>query len=179
MALKSTVYRMNLHISDMNRAHFGEYPVTLARHPSETEERLMMRIVAFCLYADDALRFGQGLSSADEPDLVLADLTGALKLWIEVGLPEARWIGKALSKAERVAVLAYGSNASRWLKSMENELRDARASGRLTLARIEADQPALLQKMARRNATLSCTIQDDSLWLTGDHDTVALSVIRG
>jgi uncharacterized protein YaeQ len=179
MALKSTVYRLNLHVSDMNRAHFAEYPITLARHPSETAERLMMRIVAFCLFADEALRFGAGLSSAGEPDLVLADLTGAIKLWIEVGLPEARWIGKALSKAERVAVLSYGNNAGRWFKAMDNEMPDARASGRLSLILAKAEQPVVLERLAQRNATLSCSIQDDMMWLTGESETAALSLVKG
>jgi uncharacterized protein YaeQ len=176
MALKSTVYRINLHVCDMNLSHFAEYPLTLARHPSETAERLMMRVIAFALFADESLRFGAGLSSADEPDLVLADLTGAIKLWIEVGLPEVRWISKALSKAEKVVVVAYGGNARRWFRSLETEFVEARRSGRLALVVVTTDDGALFQGLATRNAQLSVTIQDDQLWLTGESGTVALSV---
>ena len=88
MALKSTVYKADLHIADMDRQYYQQHSLTLARHPSETEERLMVRLLAFVLHAAERLEFGQGLSTDDEPDLWLKDLTGAIELWIDVGLPD-------------------------------------------------------------------------------------------
>ena len=90
MAVKATIYKAELQVSDMDRNHYQAYPLTLAQHPSETEERLMIRLLAFALNADPALAFGRGISTDDEPDLWLKDLTGQVELWIEVGQPDER-----------------------------------------------------------------------------------------
>src|SRR6202158_1745520 len=95
MALKATIFKADLQISDMDRHYYQSHPLTIARHPSETDERMMIRVLAFALNADDALEFGRGLSSEGEPDLVKRDLTGAIDLWIDVGLPDEREIRKA------------------------------------------------------------------------------------
>src|SRR6476661_4765293 len=99
MALKSTIFKASLQVSDLDRNHFGTHELTIARHPSETDERMMVRILAFALDADERLEFGRGLSSEDEPDLVLRDLTGEIKLWIEVGLPDERDMRKASGRS--------------------------------------------------------------------------------
>jgi uncharacterized protein YaeQ len=172
MALKSTVYRMQLGLSDLNRGHYAQYPLTIARHPSETVGRLMMRVVAFYLFADERLRFGAGLSNAEEPDLVLEDLTGNITLWVEVGMPEPRWVGKALSKSERVSVLVFGGSSARWLKSLEEQFPNRADMPRLqVLQAIPADQAAF-ERLAERNAQLTCTVQDDTIWLAAGNDTV-------
>jgi uncharacterized protein YaeQ len=88
MALSSTIFKVELSIADVDRGYYGEHTLTLARHPSETDERLMVRLVAFAHAAADGLAFGRGLSTEDEPDLVLTVLTGAIRLWIDVGLPD-------------------------------------------------------------------------------------------
>src|SRR6476620_1752727 len=98
MALKSTIYKAEVQIADMDRPYYGDHALTLARHPSETEERLMMRLLAFIRHADAALQFGKGLSDADEPDLWQKDLTGAIQLWIEVGNPDERRILRACGR---------------------------------------------------------------------------------
>src|SRR5579862_4807535 len=101
MALKSTICKATLQVADMDRHYYAEHALTIARHPSETDERMMIRCVAFALHASDALEFGRGLSDAEEPDLLQRDLTGALQLWIEVGQPDERSILKACGRAER------------------------------------------------------------------------------
>ena len=88
MAIKSTIYKIDLQIADMDRNYYALHNLTLARHPSETDERLMVRLIAFTLYANEALTFGKGLSDDEEPDLWQKDLTGAIQLWIDVGLPD-------------------------------------------------------------------------------------------
>lgn len=176
MALKSTVYRMQLGLSDLNRGHYAQYPLTIARHPSETAARLMMRVVAFCLFADERLRFGAGLSNAEEPDLLLEDLTGNITLWVEVGMPEPRWIGKALSKSERVSVLVFGGSSQRWLKSLEEQFPNRAEMPRLqVLQAVPADQAAF-ERLAERNAQLTCTVQDDTIWLAAGNDTVEVQL---
>ena len=92
MAIKSTIFKVELQLADLDRGHFSEYGLTIARHPSETDERMMVRILAFALYADEALCFGRGLSDEDEPALCIKDLTGAMRLWIHVGLPDEKLI---------------------------------------------------------------------------------------
>src|SRR5690242_19000260 len=106
MALKSTVFKATLEIADIDRGYYATHNRTLARHPSETDERLMMRLLAFALYADERLEFGKGLSSTDEPALWQKNLDGTIKTWIDVGLPDERILRRAAGRAEQVIVLA-------------------------------------------------------------------------
>jgi uncharacterized protein YaeQ len=117
MALKSTVFKVELQISDMDRHYYQTHPLTIARHPSETDERMMARVLAFALNADDALAFGKGLSSDDEPDLWRKDLTGEVDLWIELGQPDEPAIRRAAGRSRRVIVYTYsGRSADVWWK---------------------------------------------------------------
>ena len=108
MAIKATVFKAAIQIADMSCYYYADHALTLARHPSETDERMMVRLLAFALYADDALIFGNGMSSGEEPDLWSKDLTGAIECWIEVGLPDERIIRKASGRADEVVVVSYG-----------------------------------------------------------------------
>src|SRR5688572_3604365 len=112
MALKATIFKARLQVSDMDRNHYATHALTLARHPSETDERMMVRLLAFALDADEALEFGRGLSAEDEPDLVRRDLTGVIQLWIEVGLPDERDLRKACGRARAVKVYTYGGRSA-------------------------------------------------------------------
>ena len=108
MAIKATIFKTELQVSDMDRGYYRDHTLTLARHPSETDERMMVRLLAFALHADEALLFGRGLSTDDEPDLWQKDLTGAVELWIDVGLPTEKDIRKACGRARQVVVYCYG-----------------------------------------------------------------------
>ena len=115
MALNATIYKVELQISDMDRHYYATHALTLARHPSETDERMMVRLLAFALYADDRLEFGKGLSTEDEPDLWLRDLTGEIQLWIDLGQPDEQRIRKACGRARQVVVIGYsGRGAEIW-----------------------------------------------------------------
>ena len=109
MALKSTIYKAELQIANMDRHYYGDHSLTIARHPSETDERMMVRVAAFALFASERLEFCKGLSDTDEPDLWQKDLTGAIETWIEVGQPDERRIAKASGRADEVIVIAYGA----------------------------------------------------------------------
>eukprot|EP01034_Spumella_vulgaris_P020043 gene20043-25666_t len=98
MALKSTIFKVELQLADLDRSHFGEYALTIARHPSENDQRMMVRLLAFALFASESLAFGRGLSSEDEADLADIDLTGAIERWIDVGLPDERNIRRACGR---------------------------------------------------------------------------------
>jgi uncharacterized protein YaeQ len=172
MALRSIVYRADLTISDLDRGVYGQHALTLARHPSETEERLMVRLLAFALHADERLAFGRGLSTEDEPDLWQHDDTGLIVRWIDVGLPDLRAIRKACGRAREVVVLAYGA---RRVDAWWSENGDAlSALSNLRVCTLTAEDTAALETLAARSMTLTCTIQDGHVWLAGETGTVEL-----
>ena len=114
MAQKATVCKATLQIADIDRGLYADHALTLARHPSETDERMMVRLLAFalCVPADDrdgALEFAKGMWDPDEPELWQKDLTGRIVQWIEVGQPEERRLAKASGRADRVSVFAFGT----------------------------------------------------------------------
>jgi len=102
MALNATIFKAVLQIADMDRNYYRDHALTIARHPSETDERMMVRLLAFVLHAHEALSFGKGLSADGEPDLWQKDLTGAIELWIDVGQPDEKSIRKACGRAKQV-----------------------------------------------------------------------------
>ena len=164
MALKATIFKAQLQVSDMDRNHFGTHALTLARHPSETDERMMVRMLAFALDAGEALEFGRGLSAEDEADLVLKDLTGAIALWIEVGLPDERELRKACGRARAVKVYAYGGRAAQLWRA-----QNAAALSRLTNLSVVEVPPEVsngLAAWAERGMRLEATIQDGHVWLS-------------
>ena len=113
MALRATIHKADLHVADSDRHYYGSHSLTIAKHPSETEERMMIRIIAFALQANEDLTFTKGLSDTDEPDLWIKDLTDAIKLWIEIGQPDERRILKACGRADQVIVYCYGGQTSK------------------------------------------------------------------
>ena len=125
MALKATIFKADLSIADMDRNYYADHALTLARHPSETDERMMVRLAAFALNAHERLAFGGGISTEDEPALWRRDLTGAIEQWIDVGLPEARDLRRACGRASEVIVYAYGGRAV--ARAMQEQLHDPHA----------------------------------------------------
>ena len=170
MALKSTIFKAELQVSDLDRNYFATHSLTIARHPSETDERMMVRLLAFALNADERLEFGRGLSSEDEPDLVKTDLTGAIDLWIDVGLPDERAVRKAAGRAREVKVYAYGGRSvALWWA--ENEAALARCAN-VTAFEIPEDVADSMTALAARNMRLDCTIQDAQVWLAANGQTL-------
>lgn len=176
MALKSTVFRAELQVSDLDRHYYAAHALTLARHPSETDERMMVRLLAFALFAGERLEFGRGLSTEDEPALWRKDLTGAVELWIEVGLPDERTLRRACGRAERVAVLCYGGRgADLWWAQNRDRLERLR---NLAVMLLPAPATQALAALARRSMSLQCTIQDGQAWLTEGERTVHVDPLR-
>jgi uncharacterized protein YaeQ len=165
MAIKATVFKATLQIADMDRHYYADHALTLARHPSETDERMMTRLLAFALYADDALVFGKGISSDDEPALWHKDLTGAIERWIEVGLPDERVIRKACGRANQVVVIGYGRAAGIWWN--ENRDRLLRLHN-LTVLKLNSETTLALAALASRTMQLQCTIQEGHIMITSD-----------
>ncbi|MDX8379289.1 MAG: YaeQ family protein [Gallionella sp.] len=171
MAIKATVFKATLQIADMDRYYYADHPLTLARHPSETDERMMVRLLAYALFADDALSFAQGISGEDEPDLWHKDLTGAIKRWIVVGLPDERAIRKACGRADQVVVISYGRAADIWWN--ENRSKLTRLSN-LCVLRLPTDATQELAKLASRTMQLQCSIQEGSIMMTSDNGVIAI-----
>jgi uncharacterized protein YaeQ len=170
MALKSTIYKADLQVSDMDRNYFGQHALTVARHPSETDERLMVRLLAFALFAEERLEFGRGLSQDDEPDLWLKELTGEIDLWIDLGQPEEARIRKACGRALKAVVVTYsGRSADIW---WEKNAASLARSGNLTVIDIAAETVAALTTLMARTMRLNVMIQDGEVQVLGGDVTV-------
>ncbi|HEB27427.1 MAG TPA: YaeQ family protein [Porticoccus sp.] len=179
MALKATVFKVELQISDMDRSYFQSHSLTVARHPSETDERMMVRLLAFALNAhfslntSEPLQFTKGLSSDDEPDLWLKNLRGGIERWIEVGLPDKRRIRKGCNQAEQMAIYTYGErSATIWWKNIENDL--ARFDN-LSIYYLSAEDTAVIANMVGRNMSLQATVQDGDIWFGDESNTIMVS----
>jgi uncharacterized protein YaeQ len=170
MALKATIYKVNLQMADMDRNYYEQHTLTLAQHPSETAERLMIRLLAFAIYANEALTFGNGISDG-EPALWQKDLTGEIELWIELGQPEERTIRKACGRAKQVVLFLYGASGELWWKNNQNEFIDKK---NLTVIQLAYKDTQALAAMLERSMELACNIQDGQVSLS--NGTVALEI---
>ncbi len=176
MALNSTIHKVELQISDMDRQYYATHALTLARHPSETEERLMVRLLAFALYADDRLEFGKGISDEDEPALWRKAYTGEIEQWIELGQPDETRIRKACGRARQVVVISYsGTGAEIWWHKVGSALSRNR---NLTVLDIPAATAAELATLLQRGMRLQCLIQDGQLQLMDDAQSVAVDPVQ-
>jgi uncharacterized protein YaeQ len=174
MALKSTIYKAQLSVADMDRGVYGDHALTLALHPSETEERLMVRLLAFALFApkDDArgtLQFARGLSDTDEPDLWQHDLSGVLVQWIEVGHPDERRMLRAAARAEQATFIAFAASTPIWWAGVKNKLT---RTARLAVWQLPSDQSQALAALAQRSMQLQISVQDGSVWCHGERGSV-------
>jgi uncharacterized protein YaeQ len=184
MALKSTIFKANLQVADIDHGYYADHTLTLARHPSETDERMMVRLAALALNAhalqdtcggDGTLAFGAGLSDPHDPDAHLSDFTGRKRLWIEVGQPEDKPLAKACSQADAVRVYAFGHAAEVWWKGIESKLSRLE---RLQVWRLPSDAAQALGALAERSMQLQATVHDGVLTLSSERGSVALEPVR-
>lgn len=164
MALTATVFKASLDISDLRRHHYQHYAFTIARHPSETDERMMLRLLAFALFAHQDLEFTRGISDTDEPDLWLKAPSGEIELWVELGNPSSKRLRRARSLASKIMVVSYGGRtAEQWWLENERELRGFKS---LSLIEIAQTESQALAEMAQRNMRLQFTLDEDSIWVS-------------
>lgn len=174
MALKSTIFKANLQVSDMDRHHYGEYTLTIAQHPSENDHRMMVRALVFALNASETLAFGKGLSEDSEPDLWEKDLTGAIKKWIDVGLPDEKLIRKACGRADQVMLYTYvGRAADLWWDQNSRKLKQL---DNLSVINLSDTSTQEIAKFAQKSMQLQCTIQDQQIWFSGGEETVQVEL---
>jgi len=178
MASNATIYKAALQISDMNRRYYQDHALTLARHPSETDERMMVRLLAFALHAHEALSFGRGLSTEDEPALWQKDMTGAIELWIEVGQPDEKSLRRACGRAEQVVVYTYGGRgADLWWENTSTVLDRL---NNLSVLNLPLDGSRALAQLTQPSMQLQCTIQEGQIWM-GDGTTsvhIELTILK-
>lgn len=175
MALPSTIFKVTLQISDLDRQYYNEHQLTLARHPSETDERMMVRLLAFVLQADENLHFTKGLCVDDEPALWQKNLTGEIELWIDVGLPDERRIRKACSRAEQVCLYLYGGRAADlWWQRNTKKLQ---RFNNLKVLEVSESDCKSLQGLVQRSMQLQCTIQDGEVWLSCNDQILHISLL--
>jgi len=176
MALKATIFKAELHISDMDRNYYHDHSFTIARHPSENDERMMVRLLAFALHAHDALSFAEGMSTDDEPSLWQKDLTGTIETWIDVGQPDEKRIRKACGRAKQVVIYSFsGHGADVWWKQIKSGIESLK---NLTVIKLPAGAGQGLAKLAQRTMQLQCTIQDRQIWLSDNNATVHLDLSK-
>jgi uncharacterized protein YaeQ len=184
VALKSTIFKAQLAIADIDHGYYADHGLTLARHPSETDERMMIRLAALALNAhrlqtdcggDGTLGFGAGLSDPDEPDVWLRDFTGATRLWVEVGQPDEKPLVRACGKSDHVLVYAFSHSAEVWWRGIEGKVSRLR---NLQVVRIPAVASQELAALAQRSMQLQATVQDGALTVGDDRTSVHVEPLR-
>lgn len=164
MALKATIYKATVNVADLDRNQFLDATLTLARHPSETQERMMLRLLAWFKFANERLQFTRGLSAEDEPEAWLRNDHLGIDLWIELGLPEERRIKKACTQSKEVALFTYNSRAAQvWWQQNQSKLA---GFSNLSIWYLDDEQLAQLSAFASRTMALQATIQDGAIWLS-------------
>lgn len=179
MALKATIYKAQLQIADMDRHVYMDHPVTLARHPSETDERMMIRLLALALNlradaSQGQLEMAKGMWEPDEPDLWEKDLTGQIKHWIDVGQPDDKRLLKACPRADKVSVYSFSHSTPVWWKGLENKIT---RTENLNVWQIPADQSQALANLAQRGMQLQVTVQDGQVWLGDGQTSVEIQTV--
>ncbi|MDQ6954077.1 MAG: YaeQ family protein [Mariprofundaceae bacterium] len=172
MAIKSTIFKAELEVTDMDRNHYQDYQLTIARHPSENDERMMVRLLAFALNGHEFLQFTKGLSSDDEPDIWQKSLNGEIDVWIDLGQPDEKRIRKACGRAKNVKIYTYqkGSGTAWW----QQNKRKLDRFGNLTVVHFNETSVRDLALMVKRAMCLQCTIQDAALWLSNGDQAIQL-----
>lgn len=171
MALKSTIYKATIHLSDMDRHYYDTINLTIAQHPSETELRVMTRIVAFILNAHESLSFGKGLSDEDEAALWQINYSDEIEVWIELGQPDEKRLKKACNKAKHTHLYGYSSPFDVYWKQNTNKLAQY---NNLTVERFNYETLEKITALLERNIEIQASIQDGQLWLTIGDETILL-----
>ncbi len=169
MALPATVYRVAIELSDVDRNYYSHLATTVARHPSETAERMVARLIAYSLCHNEQITFTKGVSDGDEPDLWIKSLDGQLINWIEVGLPEAKRLVKAGKHCEQVILFAYGSGFDRWLAGSRKQLVSMK---NFRLFYLSDELLSFLVAQLNRSIVWQFTCSDKTLYITSGTESI-------
>ncbi len=164
MALKPTIFKFKISLSDLNRNYYDTLNLTVAQHPSETAERMMVRVLAFCLNAQEHLEFTQGLSAIDQPDVWMHSFDGQLALWIDVGEPAVDRIKKATRIAKTVKVYSFNSKSNVWWNQGEDQFN----KHAVAVYQFDWENIRALAALLQRTMDLSITITGDSAYVSAE-----------
>ena len=169
MALKATIYKVRLQIADMDRGYYNDHPLSVALHPSENIERMMVRLLAFALNASDTLSFSKGLSNDGEPELVDKALSGVIDLWVEFGQSDEKWLKKACGRAKAVKLFAYGGRSVPiwWAKNQASFERYSK----LSVYNIPESSVKAMTTLVSRNMELQINISEGQIWLSNQDNS--------
>ena len=174
MALKATIYKAAVNVADLDRQQFLETSLTLARHPSETQERMMLRLLAWIINADERLQFTRGLCADDEPEIWLRNDHMGIELWVELGLPDERRLRKAVNQSKAVVLFTYNDRAAQvWWQQNQDKLRQYK---NLAIWYINDEQLAKVSALADRTMSLQATLQEGIIWLSDARQNLELQL---
>ncbi len=172
MALKSTIYKVQLQIADMDRNYYHDHSLTLAQHPSETDARMMLRLLAFALNASKSLEFSKGLCVDSEPELWQKSLSDEIELWIEFGQSDEKWIRKACGRAKQVQLFAYGGRSVPiWWQ--QNEQAFSRYNN-LQVWNIPEDAVKAMGELVSRTMIIQFNITEGEVWMSNELGSVQI-----
>lgn len=176
MALKATVFKVQLQIADMDRHYYQDHSLTLAQHPSENDERMMVRLLAFAMHASDTLAFTKGLSAEDdEPELWDKSLNGDINLWIEFGQSDEKWLRKAAGRAKQVKLFCYGGRSVPvWWQNNQQALQRYK---NLSVVEINEEAVKAMAKLVNRSMNLQCNISENQIWLSDPQHSVLIEPV--
>ncbi|MFJ1229404.1 YaeQ family protein [Yersinia proxima] len=173
MALKATIHKAAVNIADMDRNFFQDVNLTIAQHPSETDQRMMLRLLAWICHADERLQFTKGLSADDEPEIWRHNDHNGIELWVELGLPEEKRLRKACNQSQQVVLYAYSERAAKvWWPQVKEKLSGHR---HLRVRFLDDEQMAKLAALSNRNMSLQATLQEGTIWLSDDQNNLEIS----
>ena len=172
MAIKATIYKVKLDISDCDRNYFHNHDLTVSCHPSETEQRMMVRLLAFSLFASDSLAFTKGLCADDEPELWDKNLSGELEQWLSLGQIDEKQLRKSLGRSTQVTIFTYaGQKSSLWWNKNKPQYSQLK---NLQIINIKTEDVGAMQDLVSRNMTLQITIQEGIIWLSDSSQTISI-----
>lgn len=173
MALKPTIYKFRISLSDLNRDYYNTLNLTVAQHPSETVERMMVRVLAFCLNAQEHLVFTKGLSEIDEPDIWVRSLDDQTLLWVDVGEPAADRIKKNCRLSQEVKIYCFNSKADVWWSQIENKINQLSAS----IYKFDWENIQALAAMVKRTMDVSVSITGNSIYVATESGECEINYI--
>jgi uncharacterized protein YaeQ len=174
MAIGASIYKAEVNLSNLNDHIYEDFSLTMAKHPSENELRLLYRLISFLYCSNKDIEFTKGLSTQEEPELWLKDLSGDIEEWIELGLPELKRIKQACGKSKKVRVFSYHPNKSQeWFNKNS---KDFKQLPKLEIVHIHIEDSDELLKLVSRNMNLSCMIEEDTMYLSDDEYRISVTL---
>lgn len=176
MALKATIYKVQLSVSNIDNNHYGDYSLTVAQHPSENESRMLYRLSVFTLLSAEEPTFTKGLSTQDEPEIWCHNQMGEIEHWVELGTPDIKRIKQACGKSKHVSIYTYRERASKeWYESIKDQLGRFKNLNIIHLTPLEGTE---IGDISSRAMEVYATIQDNELWLSRDQFRAGLKISK-